>query len=112
MAVEGLTKALSGACREPPASTFLATPTDFVASRPEVAKLKSRSKNNFEGCHFEAGLIAQAVSCYLRYPLSYREIEELLLERGLVVDHSTVNKSGIDRARSAPSAVTHSNGSS
>jgi hypothetical protein len=34
----------------------------------------------------------QAVSWYLRYPLSYRDIEELFLERGLEVDHSTLNR--------------------
>ena len=56
-----------------------------------TAKLKSRSKDDFKGRHFEAGLIVQAVSWCLRYPLSYRDIEELLLERGLEVDHSTVN---------------------
>jgi transposase-like protein len=27
-----------------------------------------------------------------RYPLSYRDIEELFLERGLAVDHSTLNR--------------------
>jgi IS6 family transposase len=37
-------------------------------------------------------LIVQAVSWYLRYPLSYRDIEEMLLERGLEVDHSTLNR--------------------
>ena len=57
-----------------------------------AAKLKRRSKDDFKGRHFEAGLIVQAVSWYLRYPLSYRDIEELLLERGLEVDHSTVNR--------------------
>ncbi len=57
-----------------------------------AAKLKSRSKDDFKGRHFEAGLIVQAVSWYLRYPLSDRDIEELLLERGLEVDHSTVNR--------------------
>ncbi len=57
-----------------------------------AAKLKSRSKDDFKGRHFEAGLIVQAVSWYLRYPLSYRDVEELLLERGLEVDHSTVNR--------------------
>ena len=40
----------------------------------------------------EATLILQAVSWYLRYPLSYRDIEELFLERGLEVDHSTLNR--------------------
>ena len=57
-----------------------------------AASLKSRSKDDFKRRHFEAGLIVQAVSWYLRYPLSYRDIEELLLERGLEVDHSTVNR--------------------
>src|SRR3954468_15006246 len=54
-------------------------------------KLKRRSKDDFKGRHFEAALILQAVSWYLRYPLSYRDIEELFLERGLEVDHSTLN---------------------
>src|ERR1700710_2268645 len=55
-------------------------------------KRKGRSKDDFKGRHFEAGLIVQAVSWYLRYPLSYRNVEELLLESGLEVDHSTVNR--------------------
>ena len=55
-------------------------------------KLKRRSKDDFKGRHFEATLIVQAVSWYLRYPLSYRDIEELFLERGLEVDHSTLNR--------------------
>src|ERR671933_511430 len=54
--------------------------------------LKRRSKDDFKGRHFEASLILQAVSWYLRYPLSYRDIEELFLERGLEVDHSTLNR--------------------
>src|SRR3954468_5717273 len=55
-------------------------------------KLKRRSKSDFKGRHYEAVLIVQAVSWYLRYPLSYRDIEELFLERGLEVDHSTLNR--------------------
>ncbi len=39
-----------------------------------TAKLKRRSKDDFKGRHFEAGLIVQAVSWYLRYPLSYRDM--------------------------------------
>jgi IS6 family transposase len=31
-----------------------------------------------------------AVRWYLRYSLSYRDVEELLAERGIVVDHVTV----------------------
>ena len=57
-----------------------------------AAKLKRRSRDDFKSRHFEASLILQAVSWYLRYPLSYRDIEELFLERGLEVDHSTLNR--------------------
>ncbi len=57
-----------------------------------AAKLTHRSKDDFRGRHFEAGLIVQAVSWYLRYPLSYRDIEDLLLERGLELDHGTVSR--------------------
>jgi transposase-like protein len=57
-----------------------------------VERLKRRSRDDFKGRHFEAALILQVVSWYLRYPLSYRDIEEMLLERGLAVDHSTLNR--------------------
>src|SRR3954462_10710058 len=57
-----------------------------------VEKLKRRSKDDFKGRHYEVTLIMQAVSWYLRYPLSNRDIEELFLERGLEVDHSTLNR--------------------
>jgi IS6 family transposase len=57
-----------------------------------VERLKRRSKGDFKSRHLEASLILQAVSWYLRYPLSYRDIEEMLLERGLEVDHSTLNR--------------------
>src|SRR6187397_311682 len=55
-------------------------------------RVKRRSKDDFRGRHFEAPLILQAVSWYLRYSLSYRDIEELFRERGLAVDHSTLNR--------------------
>src|SRR3954471_7239026 len=57
-----------------------------------VEKLKRRAKGDFKGRHFEPTLILQAVSWYLRYPLSYRDIEELFWERGLEVDHATLNR--------------------
>src|SRR5689334_12167401 len=55
-------------------------------------RLKRRSKDDFRGRHFEAPLILQAVCWHLRYPLSYRDIEELFRERGLAVDHATLNR--------------------
>ena len=55
-------------------------------------KLKRRSKDDSKGCHFGASLIRQAVAWYLRYPLSYRDIEELSRERGLAADRAPVNR--------------------
>ena len=44
----------------------------------------------FKWRHFEADLILCAVRWYLRYALSDRDVEELLPERGVWVDHTTV----------------------
>jgi len=43
----------------------------------------------FRGRHFEDVLIILCVRWYLRYSLSYRDLEEMLVERGLLVDHVT-----------------------
>ena len=50
------------------------------------------SQLNFKGSHFSKCVILQAVFWYLRYSLSYRDIEELMEERGVEVDHSTVQR--------------------
>ena len=55
-------------------------------------RLRRRSKDDFKGRHFQASLILQAVSWYLRYPLSYRDTEELFREHGLAGDHATLNR--------------------
>jgi transposase-like protein len=39
-------------------------------------------------------VISVAVRWYLRYGLSYRDVEELLAERGMTVDHVTVYRWG------------------
>ena len=49
---------------------------------------------NFINRHFKADIIMMAMRWYLSYSLSYREVEELLLERGVSVDHSTVQRGG------------------
>ncbi|ACL62419.1 hypothetical protein Mnod_8268 (plasmid) [Methylobacterium nodulans ORS 2060] len=54
--------------------------------------LKRQARGDFKGRHFEATLIVQAVSWSLRDALSDRDIEEMLLERDLTVDHSTINR--------------------
>jgi transposase-like protein len=42
------------------------------------------------GYRFPREVIAVAVRWYLRYGLSYRDVEELLGERGITVDHVTI----------------------
>lgn len=48
------------------------------------------SKHPFKWRHFQSDIILLCVRWYLRYPLSYRNLEEMMLERGLTVDHTTV----------------------
>src|SRR3954451_4887330 len=48
------------------------------------------SSSAFAGFRFPPEVIVLAVRWYLRYGLSYREVEELLAERGIEVDHVTV----------------------
>ena len=44
----------------------------------------------FKWRHFEAEIILLCVRWYLRYSLSYRDLEEMMQERGLHVDHTTI----------------------
>jgi transposase, IS6 family len=50
----------------------------------------ARSSSAFAGYRFPPEVISIAVRWYLRYGLSYRDVEEMLAERGVVVDHVTV----------------------
>lgn len=47
---------------------------------------------NFKWRHFSKKIILTCIRWYLAYPLSYRHIEELMTERGLTIDHSTINR--------------------
>src|SRR3954469_23442339 len=50
----------------------------------------SPPRSAFAGFRFPAEVIVVSVRWYLRYGLSYRDVEELLAERGINVDHVTV----------------------
>ena len=50
----------------------------------------SAAVSAFAGFRFPREVISLAVRWYLRYGLSYRDVEELLAERGVDVDHVTV----------------------
>jgi transposase, IS6 family len=49
-----------------------------------------REQHPFKWRHFQAEIILLCVRWYLRYTLSYRDLEEMMVERGLSVDHSTI----------------------
>ena len=47
---------------------------------------------DFKGAHFPKSVILHAVFFYVRYPVSYRDLQEILAERGIAVDHATLNR--------------------
>ena len=46
--------------------------------------------NDFKGAHYPKSVILFAVYFYVRFGISYRDLEELLAERGIEVDHVTL----------------------
>src|ERR1700759_5306793 len=46
----------------------------------------------FKGSHFERDVILWAVRWYVAYPVSYRQLEEMMEEHGVEVDHATLNR--------------------
>jgi putative transposase len=46
----------------------------------------------FKGSHFERDVILWAVRWYVAYPISYRQLEEMMEEHGVEVDHATLNR--------------------
>jgi hypothetical protein len=61
--------------------------------RETGAVMSSGSSSAFAGYRFPREVISVAVRWYLRYALSYRDVEELLAERGVTVDHVSVKVS-------------------
>src|SRR3954447_25759728 len=77
------------------------------------------SSSAFKGFGFPPEMIVLAVRWYLRYGLSYRDVEELLAECGIDVDHVTIYRwvqtftpEFIDAARFARHPTGDKNGSS
>ena len=44
---------------------------------------------NFKGSHYPKSVILHTVLFYVRYAVSYRDLEEIMVERGLVIRKST-----------------------
>jgi putative transposase len=58
--------------------------SSLVAESPSVV--------DFKGSHFEREIVLWGVRWYVAYPISYRQLEEMMGERGVQVDHSSLNR--------------------
>jgi putative transposase len=47
---------------------------------------------SYKGFRYPAEIISHCIWLYFRFPLSFREVEELMLQRGVVVSHETVRQ--------------------
>jgi transposase-like protein len=47
---------------------------------------------SYKGHRYPVEVISHCVWLYFRFPLSFREVEELMLERGIVVSHETIRR--------------------
>ena len=50
------------------------------------------AKMNYSGYRFPPEIIQQAIWLYLRFSLSFRDVEDLLAERGIIVSYETVRR--------------------
>ncbi len=47
---------------------------------------------SFKGVQYPKSVILYAVYFYVRFPASYRDLEEIMAERGVNLDHATLNR--------------------
>jgi len=47
---------------------------------------------DFKGSQFERDIILWGIRWYVAYPISYRQLEEMMQERGVTVDHSSLSR--------------------
>jgi putative transposase len=47
---------------------------------------------SFKGAHVPQEIILMGVRWYVAYPLSYRRVEALMTERGVPIDHATIQR--------------------
>jgi putative transposase len=62
---------------------------------------------SFKGTHFPKDVILYAVFFYVRYGVSNRDLEEIMGERGVKVDHSTLNRWVIPLVHQILNGVSH-----
>ena len=52
--------------------------------------MRGQQMNHFKGKQFQKDVIIISVGYYLRYNLSYRDVQEMLYDRGINVSHTTI----------------------
>ncbi|RPK32053.1 hypothetical protein EES39_39525 [Streptomyces sp. ADI92-24] len=72
---------------------------------------------SYKGHRYPVEIISHCVWLYFRFPLGFREVEELMLERGVIVSHETVlrwcakfgqaHANGLRRRRPRPGDKRH-----
>ena len=65
---------------------------DWVLTSLNCEPITADQRISYRGCHFPGVVIARAVWRYLRFPLSFRDVEELLAERGIAASYETVRR--------------------
>ncbi|CAO3360555.1 Transposase and inactivated derivatives-like protein [Azospirillum melinis] len=51
---------------------------------------RSQAVSDFKGRHFECEIVLRAVRRYCRYGIGDRDLEQMMVERGVTADHSTI----------------------
>ncbi|MGW2769411.1 IS6 family transposase [Streptomyces sp. NPDC001275] len=62
---------------------------------------------SYKGHRYPVGVISHCVWLYFRFPLSFREVEELMLERGVVVSHETIRRWCLKFGQAYANALRH-----
>jgi putative transposase len=64
-----------------------------------MVKETESGDGGIKGAHFEKDIILTCIQWYLAYPLSYRQVGELMEEGGVPVDHATIHRWALKYAR-------------
>src|SRR5688572_13444526 len=75
------------------------SPRAFRYALLRAIRRRSDGMIDFKGSQFEKAIILWGVRWYVAYPISYRQLEEMMGERGVAIDHSTLNRWVIKRRR-------------
>ena len=62
--------------------------TDIINLRKDVISMKKQ--NLFKWKHYQPDVIILTVRWYLRYSLSFRDLVEMMKERGISISHTTI----------------------